>query len=280
MLPILRPPKFDLDELARLQKRVAKRVVRENHFKKLERIAGCDISFTRGKSAFAACAVLDYKSLEVLEQKAVGIRLKFPYIPTFLAFRELEGMLKAVEGMEADVYMVGAQGLAHPRRAGLACHLGVVLKKPTLGVAKSRLCGEAALPPKRMGAYSMLEDGGETIGAVLRTQPAAKPVHVSIGNKLSLKTAIKITLETTRDHRLPEPLRAAHELATRTMDKTGPTANTASDLRPLTLRMGAIFGLKTRTTTSAAIAAPAATTNAACSRAPHPTGWAGSGEPI
>lgn len=217
MLPILRPPKFDLDELARLQKRVAKRVVRENRFKKLERIAGCDISFARGNSAFAACAVLDYKSLEVLERKVVRVRLRCPYIPTFLAFREIEGMLKAVEGLHADVYMVGAQGLAHPRRAGLACHLGVVLKKPALGVAKSRLCGEAALPPKRRGAYSMLKDGDEIIGAVLRTKPNAKPVYVSIGHKLSLKTAIKITLETTRNHRLPEPLRAAHWLATRTM---------------------------------------------------------------
>ena len=220
MLPILHPPKFDLDELARLQKRIAKRVVREDRFRNLETIAGCDISFARGNLACAACAVLDYKSLEVLERKAIAVRLRFPYIPTFLAFRELEGMLKAVEGLEADVYMVGAQGLAHPRRAGLACHLGVALNKPALGVAKSRLCGEAALSFKRRGAHSMLKDGDEIIGAVLRTQPNAKPVYVSIGHKLSLKTAIKITLETTRKYRLPEPLRAAHKLATEAMRKS------------------------------------------------------------
>ena len=215
MLPILRPPKFDLDELARLQERIAKRVIKKDRFKKLGTIAGCDISFTRGNFAFAACAVLDYKTLEALKQNVVGVRLRFPYIPTFLAFRELEGMLKAVEGLQADVYMVGAQGLAHPRRAGLACHLGIALNKPALGVAKSRLCGEAPMPPKRKCAHTILRDGKETLGAVLRTQPGKKPVYVSIGHKLSLKTAIKITLETAPKYRLPEPLRVAHELATK-----------------------------------------------------------------
>lgn len=220
MLPILRPPRFDLDELTRIQEQIAKRVDRRDRFKKLDKIAGCDISFARGNLAYAACAVLDYRSLEVLDRRAVKVGLRFPYIPTFLAFRELEGMLEAVKGLEADVYMVGAQGLAHPRRAGLACHLGVVLDRPALGVAKSRLCGEAPAPPKRKGAYTTLKDDGETLGAVLRTQPGAKPIYVSIGHKLSLKTAIKIALDTTRNHRLPEPLRAAHELATGAMRKS------------------------------------------------------------
>lgn len=220
MLPILRPSKLDLDELVRLQERVAKRVIKEDRFRKLETVVGCDISFARGGLAYASCAVLDYKSLEVLKKKTVAVRLHFPYIPTFLAFRELEGMMKAVEGLKADVYMVGAQGLAHPRRAGLACHLGVALGKPTLGVAKSRLCGEAAIPPSRKGAYTMLKDGDEIIGAVLRTQSGVKPVYVSVGHKLSLKTAIKIALETTRDHRLPEPLRITHGLATKAMRGT------------------------------------------------------------
>lgn len=220
MLPILRPPKFDLDELVRIQKQIAEQVDRRNGFRKLETVAGCDISFARGDVAHAACAVLDYQSLDMLERRVVKVKLRFPYIPTFLAFRELGGMLEAVRGLEADVYMVGAQGLAHPRRAGLACHLGVALGKPTLGVAKSRLCGEASAPPKRKGAYTSLKDGAEVIGAVVRTQSDAKPVYVSIGHKLSLKTAIKITLETTHRHRLPEPLRIAHELATAAMRRT------------------------------------------------------------
>jgi deoxyribonuclease V len=217
MLPILRPPRFDLDELVKLQERIAKRVIKKDRFEKLETIAGCDTSFARGGLAYAACAVLDYKSLEVLERKAVGVRVRFPYIPTFLAFRELEGMIKAIKGTDADVYMVGAQGLAHPRRAGLACHLGVMLNKPTLGVAKNRLCGSAEEPKRERGAYSLLRDNGEIIGAVLRTRPSSRPVYVSIGHRLSLKTAIRIALETTRGFRLPEPLRAAHNLATRAM---------------------------------------------------------------
>lgn len=200
-----------------MQERIAKRVITEDRIRKLETVAGCDISFARGDRAYAACTVLDYKNVNVLKQKTVAVKLRFPYIPTFLAFRELEGMLKAIRGLDADVYMVGAQGLAHPRRAGLACHLGVALNKPTLGVAKNRLCGSVGELGRERGAYSLLRDDREVIGAVLRTQPSGRPVYVSVGHKLSLKTAIKITLETTRGHRMPEPLRVAHELATRAM---------------------------------------------------------------
>lgn len=217
MLPILRPPKLDLEGLIRAQERIAKLVIKEDRLKRLETVAGCDISFSRLQTAFAACAVLDYKTLEVLDSKVASVKLRFPYIPTFLAFRELEGLLLVTRGVKADVYMVGAQGLAHPRRAGLACHLGVALNKPALGVAKSKLFGEAELPPNERGAYTFLKDRDEVIGAAVRTQAGAKPVYVSIGHKLSLKTAIRVALETTRDHRLPEPLRVAHELATEAM---------------------------------------------------------------
>jgi deoxyribonuclease V len=217
MLPILRPPKLDLKELARIQNKIAENVKQRDGFRKLRRIAGCDVSFSQGDTAYSACAVLDYKSLKTLDQRVIKVKLRFPYIPTFLAFRELDGILNVVKGVNADVFMVGAQGLAHPRRAGLACHLGVVLNKPTLGVAKSKLYGEAQMPPNLKGAYTFLKDGDETIGAVLRTRQDGKPVYVSVGHKLSLKTALKITLDTTRDHRLPEPLRIAHELATEAM---------------------------------------------------------------
>lgn len=213
----MRPPKLDLEELVRIQERVARRVIREDRFKRLRTIAGCDISFARGGVAHAACAVLDYGELEVLKQRIVRVRLRFPYIPTFLAFRELEGLLRAVEGLKADVYMVGAHGVAHPRRAGLACHLGVVIGKPALGVAKSKLCGEAEPPPMFRGAYTELRDGGEVVGALVRTREGTRPVYVSVGHKLSLNTAVRIAVETTREHRLPEPLFVAHRLATKAM---------------------------------------------------------------
>lgn len=217
MLPILRAPKLDLNDLARIQENVARQVVQRDGFKRLETIAGCDISFAEGDRAYAACAILNYGNLGLVKQKAIKVKLKLPYIPTFLAFRELEGMLKALNSMEADVYMVGAHGVAHPRRAGLASHLGVMLDRPTLGVAKSKLCGEAKEPSKKRGAYTLLNEDGETIGGVLRTKSGSKPVYVSVGHKISLKSAIDLTLKTTREHRLPEPLHLAHELATKAM---------------------------------------------------------------
>jgi deoxyribonuclease V len=217
MLPILKPPKFDLKELARIQEKIAKNVIREDRFKKLETIAGCDISFVSGEEAYVTCALLNYKGLELIGKKIVKVKIKFPYIPTFLAFREVDPMLKVAREVDADVFMIGAQGIAHPRRAGLASHFGVLIDKPTVGVAKGRLYGEAEEPAHKRGAYSLLKDGKEVIGAVLRTQKDTKPVYVSIGHKLSLKTSIKITLETVRENRLPEPLRVAHELATRAM---------------------------------------------------------------
>lgn len=217
MLPILRPPKLDLAELAKIQVQVAKLVVQRNGFRKLETIAGCDISFAEKGQAYAACAILNYGDLELLKKRIVKVKINFPYIPTFLAFRELEGMLDALRGMEADIYMVGAHGIAHPRRAGLASHIGVLLDRPTLGVAKSKLLGEAKEPAKSCGAHSTLKDGKETIGAVVRTRLGSKPVYVSVGNRLTLATAVRIALETTRDHLLPEPLAMAHEFATNSM---------------------------------------------------------------
>ncbi len=217
MFPILTPRGVNLDELAGIQGRVAKRVDRRDRVRKLRTIAGCDLSFARDDRACAACAVLDYDSMEVLERRTVEVKVRFPYIPTFLAFRELEPMARAIKGFDADVYMVGAQGLAHPRRAGLASHLGVLLDRPTIGVAKSRLCGEARQPADRRGAHTKLVDRGETIGAVLRTRAGVSPVYVSIGHKVSLERAIEITLGAARKYRLPEPIRVAHRLATDAM---------------------------------------------------------------
>lgn len=216
-MPLLRPRKIDLDELANIQRKIAKRVIREDRVDKLGTIAGCDISFSIGEKAFASCVVVDYKSLTPLKEKTIAVRLKFPYIPTFLAFRELEGLLKVVKGLDADVYMVGAQGVAHPRRAGLACHLGVILNRPTLGVAKHPLVGSFEEPPNERGAYSPLVDKGEVVGAVVRIRENSGPLFVSVGHKLSLETAIRISLETSVKHRLPEPLFLAHQLATKAM---------------------------------------------------------------
>lgn len=217
MLRILKPPTTDLDELSEIQRKVAKMIIKRDEIGELNTIAGCDISFSEEDRAYAACVLLKYPSLEEIDNKTTEVGVNFPYIPTFLAFRELEPMLRVAKDLKADIYMVDAQGLAHPRRAGLASHLGVVMDRPTLGVAKSQLCGEAEPPSDEKGSYSLLKDDEEVIGAVVRTRSGVNPVYVSIGHKISLKRAIEITLKTSPKYKLPEPIRAAHKLATKAM---------------------------------------------------------------
>ena len=216
MLPLLKPHgTVDLRQLMEIQRRVAERVLIKDEWKKLERIAGLDLAYAGKDCGYSSCVVLDLSSLEILEKRVKKVRIKFPYLPTFLAFRELEGMLEVAREVEADVYMVDGHGVAHPRRAGLASHLGVVLEKPTLGVAKSKLCGEGEEPPPQRGGYSLLREGGEVVGAAVRTKTGVKPVYVSVGHKLSLPTAIELTLRTSTSFRIPQPLRLAHFLATK-----------------------------------------------------------------
>lgn len=217
MLPILKPPTTSLDELSEIQMKVAEKVTKKDEVGEPDIIAGCDISFSKEGEAYAASVLLEYPDLDELDRRITKVKVDFPYIPTFLAFRELEPMLKVLKGVEADVYMIGAQGIAHPRRAGLASHLGVIIDEPTLGVAKNILCGEAKEPSKEKGAYTLLKDKEEVIGAVVRTRSEVKPVYVSIGHKISLEKAIEMTLETAPKYRLPEPIRAAHNLATKAM---------------------------------------------------------------
>jgi len=199
----------------RIQREVAKRISLKDEWQELKTIAGLDIGYVQEGRGYASCVILDIDTLKVVEEKVKAVKIRFPYIPTFLAFRELEGILALAREADVDVYMVGAHGFSHPRRAGLASHLGVILDRPTVGVAKSKLCGEAEEPPNAKGEYTLLKEKDEIIGAVVRTRPGAKPVYVSVGHKLSLETAIAITLRTTTTYRLPQPLRLAHQLATR-----------------------------------------------------------------
>ncbi len=220
MLDILKTEQVDLDELSRIQEEVAGRVVKDDEVGVPDTIAGCDVSFSEEDEAFASCVLFEYPGLERLDSNAVEVEIDFPYIPTFLAFRELEPMLKAVKEIDADVYMIDSQGLAHPRRAGLASHLGVAMDEPTIGVAKNRLCGEADEPQVEKGSSSVLRDEGEVIGAVLRTRTDVNPVYVSIGHKITLERAIEITLNVSPKYKIPEPIRAAHKLATEKMKES------------------------------------------------------------
>jgi len=176
-------------------------------------IAGVDISASKAQEmATGAVVILSYPELRLVETKIVNGKLNFPYIPGLLSFRESPLVLAACEklAITPDLILVDGQGVAHPRRMGLASHLGLFLNTPTIGCAKSRLCGSHRVPDVNPGSYAELVDNGEIIGAVLRTKLGASPVYVSIGHKVDLQTAIHWVLECCQGYRLPEPARLAH----------------------------------------------------------------------
>ena len=176
-------------------------------------VAGVDISAGRmWEMATGAVVVLNYPELRLVETKVAQGKLNFPYIPGLLSFRESPLILDACQRLTIipDLILVDGQGIAHPRRMGLASHLGLFLNTPTIGCAKSRLCGSHEMPDETPGSYAEVIDNGEVIGAALRTKLGVKPVYVSIGHKIDLQTAIYWVMNCCRNYRLPEPLRLAH----------------------------------------------------------------------
>jgi len=163
----------------------------------------------------AAVVVLDFPGLTLREQAIARLPTRFPYVPGFLSFREAPAVLAAMKKLHTrpDLILCDGQGLAHPRRFGLACHLGLLLDISSIGVAKSRLTGTHGDVPEQKGGWVALEDKGEVVGAVLRTRTGVKPVYVSIGHRISLATAIDYVLRCTTCYRLPETTRHAHRLA-------------------------------------------------------------------
>jgi deoxyribonuclease V len=178
----------------------------------LRTVGGLDVHGDRG-----AVAVLTWPDLEWLTGTTAERAASFPYLPGLLSFREIPALLAAIEQLDLlpDVLLCDGHGLAHPRRFGLACHLGVLLERSTIGCAKTRLCGRHADVGADRGSSVPLVDG-EMIGAVVRTQTAVKPVYVSVGHLVDLESAVEIVLHSASRYRLPEPLRFAH-----TMAKTG-----------------------------------------------------------
>ena len=203
-------------QAAEMQRRLAGQVSRENKVSSPRFIAGVDISVNRvQKAATGAVVVLKYPGLNVVESQVVRGQLDFPYVPGLLSFRELPLTLAACERLTItpDLIIVDGQGIAHPRRIGLASHLGLFLDTPTIGCAKSRLCGSHDEPGDEPGSYAALEDNGETIGVVLRTRLKVKPVYISIGHLVDLPSAVHWVMECCRGYRLPEPTRFAHQAA-------------------------------------------------------------------
>lgn len=206
----------DTSQAIELQRRLAGRVSRNSEVISPRYIAGVDISVRQGqKAATGAAVVLSYPEMEVVETKVARGTLDFPYVPGLLSFRELPLILAACEQLNItpDLALVDGQGIAHPRRFGIASHLGLFLDIPTIGCAKSLLCGNCEAPGNGPGDYAEMRDGGETIGAALRTRRGVKPVYVSIGHRIDLPLAIEWIMKCCRGYRLPEPTRLAHQMA-------------------------------------------------------------------
>lgn len=202
-----------LERLTAIQNRLAKKVILEDGFDRIEKIAGGDAAYDRDK-AFSAIVVLDYAALEVVEESVAESRVAFPYIPTFLAFREMKPLMKAIESLKNkfDILLLDGQGIAHPRSLGIASHLGVVLDIPTIGVAKRLLCGEVRGKIKPSQPAKIIY-GGRQVGYALQTKRNTSPIYISPGNKVSLDSSLKIVAHCVKKHKLPEPLRFAHNLA-------------------------------------------------------------------
>jgi deoxyribonuclease V len=177
-------------------------------------VAGVDVG-VRGDTALAAVVVLSYPELTLLDKVTVEATVTFPYVPGLLAFRECPAVLAAFERVTVapDLIIVDGHGFAHPRRFGLACHLGVLLDRPTIGCAKSRLVGTHEEPGQEAGSRAPLVDGGEQIGAALRTKAGARPLYVSVGHRVDGESAVRWVLACCRGYRLPETSRLAHRAA-------------------------------------------------------------------
>ena len=204
------------EQATTIQQQLRADVITRDDFGTVEYVAGIDVGFEdEGATTRAAVAVLKYPELVLCDQAIARRPTTFPYIPGFLSFREVPAVLDALEQIKTlpDLLLCDGQGLAHPRRFGIACHLGLLMNLPAIGVAKSLLVGKYEEVPDDRGARVPLIHKGETIGAVLRTRPGTKPLYISLGHRISLDTAIAYVMGCTTKYRLPETTRHAHKLA-------------------------------------------------------------------
>ena len=204
--------KFSISKAHEIQASLAQKIIAEDRLpNKIKLIAGVDVAYNEWV-AIGAVAVLDYETLELLERKTATSKVKFPYIPTLLSFREIPPTVTCIKKLKLkpDVFLADGQGTAHPYGCGFASQLGLATGKPTIGVAKSRLVGE----PTTIADQVFLVQKSKVIGAVVTTKEGVKPVYVSVGHMISLATAVKITKYCARHSRIPEPLLQANKIAT------------------------------------------------------------------
>ena len=194
--------------------KLATHVIRKNRLGAVKTVAGIDVGI-KGDMACAAVVVLNFPGLDIAAQSTATRRVTCPYIPGLLSFREGPVILDALDRLEhkPDLLIFDGQGIAHPSRLGIASHIGLLSDLPSIGCAKSRLCGQYQEPGVERGSHVLLMDHGEAIGAIVRTRTNVKPVFVSIGHRVDLQTCIDVVLACCRGYRLPETTRLAHRLA-------------------------------------------------------------------
>lgn len=211
----LHPWDLSPSEAVALQRELSSRVRIEPPVGRIRTVAGCDLSFNRFEErVFAGIVVLAWPSLETIEQVAVETVSRFPYVPGLLSFRETPALLEAWVKLETepDAVVLDGQGLAHPRRMGIACHFGLLVDRPTVGCAKSPLAGKFEEPGPNRGDESPVVLGGEVVGAAVRSKRGSNPLIVSPGHLCDVETAVTIVLEGDAGYRIPEPTRRAHLL--------------------------------------------------------------------
>ncbi|MCC3762364.1 endonuclease V [Glycomyces sp. TRM65418] len=214
----------DEAEAVTMQAELAGCVVVADDDSPVSTVAGLDIAYDKdGETAVATAVVLRRDDLTVLDQAVVHGVSDFPYVPGLLAFRELPLLLQAIEALTVtpDLYVCDGYGLTHPRRFGLACHLGVVLDAPAIGVAKNPPHLPVDAPGPIRGEWTPITASGETVGCAVRTQDEVKPVYVSVGHRCTLATARDLVLELAPRYRLPEPIRAADRLGRKRLAAAG-----------------------------------------------------------
>lgn len=210
-------------EAVDIQERLRGKVSTSDSYTEIRLIAGADVSYSRNENfVHAAVGVFSFPELILIEQRTATVKTTFPYIPGLLTFREGPALIECFKKIDniPDAIIFDGQGICHPRRMGIASHMGVLLDIPSIGCAKSHLFGGFRIPAAVKGSYTYIQDSdGAIIGACLRTRTDVKPVFVSIGHKVSLNTAVDVIMRCTTRYRMPEPSRFAHTLAEKA--KTG-----------------------------------------------------------
>lgn len=202
-----------LNRLISVQAALKDLIFLEDGFSEISCVGGADLSYS-GDSACCTVVVLDFESLELIEERTLRYKISFPYMPGFLSFREAEPSIKTFRALNQrpDVLIIDGQGIAHPWGIGLASHVGVSLDQPTIGVAKRPLVGEY-LTPKEFGEAQEIRYGGRVVGYAYLSKKGTRPLIVSPGHRVSLESSLKIVKKCVKNHKLPEPLRLAHELS-------------------------------------------------------------------